>query len=222
MNLREAIEIAGTVSTKNSKMPGPSYAISARHCNVGGKLVNKPNSVCSKCYALRLQNFRPNVGQAWETNYQKTLAAVWKSTTPANDYVEAMVYQINAAVNRKASAPYMRWFDSGDLINVRHLLIINDIAYYTPHVIHYLPTKEAPIVDLVTRAITLKPNLVVRVSSPMIDQPPLTRFSTTTTVHTKGTDYEGFACPARGQGNKCGDCRTCWDPTVSNISYPKH
>lgn len=76
MNLTEAREIAGTVSISNSKMPGPSYAISARHCNVGGKLVDKENSVCSKCYALRLQNFRKNVDKAWETNYQKTLNAV--------------------------------------------------------------------------------------------------------------------------------------------------
>lgn len=221
MNLREAIEIAGTVSTKNSKMPGPSYAISARHCNVGGKLVNKPNSVCSKCYALRLQNFRPNVEKAWETNYQKTLAAVSAPLRTPPDYIEAMVFQINSAVNKKASAPYMRWFDSGDLINLKHLLIINEIAYMTPHVIHYLPTKEANTVARAGDDI-LVPNLVVRVSSPMIDQPPLTRFSTTTTVHTKGKPHEGFACPARDQGNKCGDCRACWDPTISNISYPKH
>jgi len=220
MNLREAIEIAGTVSTKNSKMPGPSYAISARHCNVGGKLVDKPNSVCSKCYALRLQNFRPNVDKAWETNYQKTLAAC-QDTELGALYVEAMVYQINRAVKLKGIAPYMRWFDSGDLISTYHLSLINRIARQTPHVIHYLPTKEAGVVSRFVDS-DLQPNLIVRVSSPLIDQQPLTRFGTTTTVHTKDTDHVGFACVARDQGNKCGNCRACWDPTISNISYPKH
>ena len=220
MNLREAIEIAGTVSTKNSKMPGPSYAISARHCNVGGKLVNKEGSVCSKCYALRLQNFRPNVDKAWEVNYQKTLAALeWENWEALSAYVEAMVYQIKVGVKRTGQ-PYMRWFDSGDLVNTWHLNIIDRIAFETKDVTHYLPTKEAKIVQ--EYGSIVNGNLIVRVSSPMIDQLPLHRFSHTTTVHTKGTEHQGFACPARSQGNKCGDCRACWDPDVANVSYPKH
>lgn len=223
MNLKEAREIAGTVSISNSKMPGPSYAISAKHCYVGGKLVNKEGSVCSKCYALRLQNFRPNVDKAWETNYQKTLAAVCTPYSYDTErYEEAMVYQINKAVERKASAPYMRWFDSGDLINGDHLAVINRIAYSTPHVIHYLPTKEVRIVSSFLSMWDLQPNLIVRVSSPLIDQKPLTGFPNTTTVHTVGKEHEGFACPARSQGNKCGDCRACWEPDVTNVSYPKH
>lgn len=220
MNLREAIEIAGKVSTSNSKMPGPSYAISARHCNVGGKLVDKEGSVCSKCYALRLQNFRSNVDKAWEVNYQKTLAVCSTDNWDVWDrYVEAMAYQIKAGVKRTGQ-PYMRWFDSGDLINTGHLSIIDRIAFETKGVTHYVPTKEASIVK--DYGSVVNGNLIVRVSSPMIDQPPLTRFSTTTTVHTKGQPHEGFACPARDQGNKCGDCRACWDPTVTNVSYPKH
>ena len=29
-------------------------------------------------------------------------------------------------------------------------------------------------------------------------------------------------CPAKDQGNKCMDCRACWDRSVSNVTYPKH
>ena len=148
MNLREAIEIAGTVSTKNSKMPGPSYAISARHCNVGGKLVNKEGSVCSKCYALRLQNFRPNVDKAWEVNYQKTLSVLKSGDSYTwSRYIEAMAYQIYKGVERTGQ-PFMRWFDSGDLICLEHLSLIDEIAWKTPNVSHYLPTKESTIVRL--------------------------------------------------------------------------
>jgi hypothetical protein len=220
MNLKEAKEIAGTVSISNSKMPGPSYAISAKHCNVGGKLVNKEGSVCNKCYALRLQNFRPNVDKAWETNYYKTVYGLNTELT-ANEYVTAMVTQIEWGVKRTGQ-PFMRWFDSGDLINLHHLYVIDDIARKTPYVTHYLPTKEAAIVRKYLSEWATSPNLIIRVSSPMIDQPPLSRFPNTTTVHTVGNEHEGFACPARSQGNKCGDCRACWDPSVINVSYPKH
>ena len=224
MNLKEAREIAGTVSISNSKMPGPSYAISAKHCNVGGKLVNKEGSVCSKCYALRLQNFRPNVDKAWETNYQKTLAVVSKDIPLASlviPYLRAMSYQIEWGV-KKTGQPFMRWFDSGDLLNKTHLLLIDAIAHHTPNVTHYLPTKEVRVVSKYLKEYPASPNLIIRVSSPLIDQKPLTGFPNTTTVHTVGKEHEGFACPARSQGNKCGDCRACWEPDVTNVSYPKH
>jgi hypothetical protein len=39
--------------SKTSKMPGPSWSISARECSTGGALRNVSGSVCSKCYALK-------------------------------------------------------------------------------------------------------------------------------------------------------------------------
>ena len=66
--LKKAIELSGKVSEGNTKMPSSTFAISAKHCNVGGKLVNIENSTCSKCYALKLQKLRPSVDQGWTNN----------------------------------------------------------------------------------------------------------------------------------------------------------
>ena len=61
--LKKAIELSGKVSKGNTKMPSSTFAISAKHCNVGSKLVKVENSTCSKCYALKLQKLRPSVDQ---------------------------------------------------------------------------------------------------------------------------------------------------------------
>jgi hypothetical protein len=45
--LKKAIELSGKVSEGNTKMPSSTFAISAKHCNVGGKLVNIENSLHS-------------------------------------------------------------------------------------------------------------------------------------------------------------------------------
>jgi hypothetical protein len=41
-------------------------------------------------------------------------------------------------------------------------------------------------------------------------------------VYTKGQAPKGYACPARTQGNNCGECRACWNRDVPLVSYPKH
>ena len=69
MTLKAAQADAGAVSTRNSKMPGSAFAISAKRCNVGGKLAQVDGSVCGRCYALKLQKMRPSVDQGWEANY---------------------------------------------------------------------------------------------------------------------------------------------------------
>tara|TARA_R110000803_G_scaffold39087_4_gene84276 strand:- start:3753 stop:4415 length:663 start_codon:yes stop_codon:yes gene_type:complete len=220
MNLREAKEISGNISVSNSKMPGPSYAITADMCKAGSKLVDVVGSVCNKCYALRLEKFRSNVKKAWTSNYLKTMKAL-DQLFDGSPYVEAMVYQIEKAV--KKTVPYMRWWDSGDLQSPEHLGLVSIIAGRTPDVTHYLPTKERKFVQEFVSSNALSSNLVVRVSSPMVDQPPLPvpPGVQTSTVHKKSEAF-GFACPARDQGNKCGECRACWDKTIPNISYPFH
>ena len=41
----------------------------------------------------------------------------------------------------------------------------------------------------------------------------------TSTVVSKSADA---TCPAYQQGGKCGSCRSCWDPAVRNVAYPRH
>lgn len=210
---------AGAVSTRNSKMPGSSFAISAKHCNVGAKLAQVKGSTCHRCYALKIQNMRPSVDMGWTDNLNKAVTMI--ANDPAR-WVKFMSFQIDKAA-LKTGQPFHRWFDSGDLQSLEMLSAIVDVCKATPHVSHWLPTREAAIVRQYNRIYgAFPPNLVVRVSATMIGDKPISGYVNTSTVHRKTDEPTGHVCPASKQGNSCGDCRACWSLNVSNVSYPLH
>jgi hypothetical protein len=120
--------------------------------------------------------------------------------------------------------PYHRWFDSGDLQSVAMLRAIVRVAEMLPKIRFWLPTREVAMVREFTKSGGIIPsNLVIRLSASMIDDRPLKGWSHTSTVHkARELDPEEHACPARKQGNSCGECRACWSPEVPNVSYTKH
>jgi len=200
---------AGKVSKANSKMPGTSFALSAKRCNVGSRLVKIKGSVCHKCYALRIQNFRPNVDKAWELNYSKLVQLL---NDDPKAWVASMVKQIKGQKHH-------RWFDSSDLYNEQMLDLIVEVCNLTKDTQHWLPTREVSLIHNYNKPIPS--NLIIRVSSPMINDKPLS-FSNTSTV-VDSLDYAtGHVCPSTKQGNKCLDCRACWDKSVKNVTYIKH
>jgi hypothetical protein len=218
VTLKQAQFEAGAISTRNSKMPGSSFAISAKHCNVGGKLATVKDSVCNACYALRIQKMRPSVDQGWTSNLVKANGLILRDSAR---WVSFMVFQIVKA-SQKTGQPYHRWFDSGDLQSLEMLEAIADICRQTPDIKHWLPTREAKLVRLYQAKHGAFPtNLVVRVSSTMVNDKPLP-YANTSTVHNKQGSPQGHVCPASHQGNACGDCRACWTLDVANVSYPKH
>jgi hypothetical protein len=201
MKLKEAREITGGLS-KPSKMPGRAYSIPAQRCKIGAKLAKKEGSVCHGCYALKGFYRMAVVKQALERRYLSLSHASW---------TDAMVVLIKPH-------RWFRWHDAGDLQSVTHLRKICDVATQTPDTHHWLPTREVGIVRNYTKAGGVIPaNLVVRVSSPLINGEPLAGYRNTSTVVT-----EGGTCPAPTQGNQCLDCRACWDKEVKNVSYTKH
>ena len=207
--IKEAEAIAGSLS-KPSKMPGYAYGIPARHCNIGSKLIKIPNSVCSKCYALKGRYVFPNVKAAQERRYQSL-------THP--DWVDAMVLMI-----QKTKTEYFRWHDSGDIQGVWHLNNIVKIANLCPDVKFWVPTREKGYVSqwlLLNKA--FPSNFVVRVSGAMIDGAPPKGFANTSTVSSANHGEAPMGvCPAPTQGGVCADCRRCWDSSVDNVSYSKH
>jgi len=108
-----------------------------------------------------------------------------------------------------------RWHDSGDLQSSWHLKRIFEVCEATPETSHWLPTREAKFLPLSTDSIPK--NLIIRMSSHMIDQKPVKFWPWTSTVSTGS-----FTCPASKQGNQCKSCRNCWSREVANVSYPKH
>jgi len=207
-----------SVTNRNSKMPGSAFSSSAKHCRVGGRLAKLKGSICEGCYALRIQNMRPSVDQGWTANYEKSLDLI--ANAPAK-WVAACVFQILRFAN-KTGEPYHRWFDAGDLDSVDQLAAICEVARQTPHINHWLPTRELAIVRAYKGAIPS--NLIIRLSAPMVDQAPV-KGSHTSTVHKLKPAY-GHVCPAPSNGGSCGTgdnaCRACWSHDVPNVSYKKH
>jgi len=220
--LKEAIEIGGKVSTGNSKMPGSTLALDSFSCLVGDKLADIEGSVCNGCYARRIQKMRPSVAQGWSRNQVLSVNLIAKNP---NKWVQAMVFQIEKAAI-KTGENYHRWFDSGDLDSVAMLVAICRVARKTPHIRHWLPTREVKLVSEFRKlGHSIPKNLRIRLSATMINDKPLgsaRKLSvSTSTVHRKGAEYSGHECPAPKQGNACGSCRHCWISPV-NVSYVKH
>ena len=199
MNTKEAWALVGGLS-KPSKMPGWSIGIPAKECKTGKKLRQIKNSVCEGCYALKGCYV-----------FAVVQAAQYKRLEAINhpDWVLAMATLINSK-----KPDVFRWHDSGDVQDLQHLEKIFEVCRLTPEKRHWMPTREAWIKDHMHMA---PANLVVRFSSPMVDQGPVKSWANTSTVSTKSR-----TCPAPDNNNECGSCRACWDPLVKNIEYGKH
>ena len=199
MNTKEAWTLVGGLS-KPSKMPGWSIGIPAKECNTGSKLVNVKGSVCEGCYALKGCYVFKVVQEAQYKRLEAIRHPGW---------VDAMALLINSK-----KPDVFRWHDSGDVQDVEHLMKIFEVCELTPEKRHWMPTREAWIKDHMHAA---PANLVIRFSSPMVDQGPVKSWPNTSTVSTKSR-----TCPAPDNNNECGTCRACWDPLVKNIEYGKH
>jgi len=228
--MREAESIAGTLGHP-SKMPGYSYGISAQLCHTGSKLREVPGSVCRACYALT------DWYRSWRPLLQGHARRLRGLRHPR--WVDAMV----AMIDRYCQPPddFFRWHDSGDLQGVWHLSNIAEVCARTPAVKHWMPTREYGYVARFLRAGgTLPPNLTVRLSAHMIDTEPVIPddlrddlaglpVSTVSTASMIGLGYQlvegkgSVECRAvEVRDNTCGSCRACWDPRVTNVTYPQH
>jgi len=203
MNLKEAKQITGGLSTP-SKMPGYAYNLPAAACITGAKLVKIPGSVCSGCYALKGRYRFPNVKDALNRRLKSLTDPKW---------IEAMTVLV---AHYSLKVPFFRWHDSGDLQGADHLKKIFEVCNATQQVQHWMPTREAKLLTLMDPAVVPK-NLIIRMSSHMIDQAPVKFWPHTSTVVRAGK-----TCPAQENNNQCGSCRQCWNKEVNNVAYPLH
>lgn len=199
----EALAAVGSLS-KPSKMPGWSWSISASECITGSKLRTVAGSTCSKCYALK-GNYRfDNVKEA----HARRRAAL---DTP--DFVDNFV-TVLTKLYASGREDRFRWLDAGDLVDEAMLAKIVEIARRTPHIRHWLPTRELGIVRGLT---DIPPNLTIRLSAAMIGD-SLTPFDGMTWSGVNVPDIP--QCPAPTQGNQCGSCSMCWGKEP--VSYHLH
>jgi hypothetical protein len=99
-----------------------------------------------------------------------------------------------------------------------------------------MPSREYKIVlDWMKANGDLPRNLVIRLSAHMVNAAAPQYGLPTSTVHTAVSPSSPFKvlnsnpipadtriCPAPKQDGKCGNCRTCWNPKVANVSYHIH
>ena len=196
---KEARKITGGLSAP-SKMPGPAHNLPAWRCITGVKLQAVKGSVCAGCYAMKGRYRFKNVKDALD----RRLTAL---TDPR--WVDAMVTLITGE-------KWFRWHDSGDIQSIEHLENIFRVCRKTPDTQHWMPTREAQFIKRLN-VNQVPRNLIIRMSSHMIDQGPVSFWPWTSTVVT-----DGKSCPAQEQGNECKDCRQCWDRETRNVAYPKH
>jgi len=201
-------EITGTLS-KTTKMPGKSFGLSALDCITGSKLRKVKGSVCEKCYAMKGTYTFPVVKKAHKDRLAKLSDPKW---------ISSIAGQIDSE--------HFRWHDSGDLQSFDHLINIVAVCFLTPNTKHFLPTKEYGLIRKMNKqGGTILTNIVIRPSSPMIDQGPMKEFTHTSTVHDRTAGF-GFICPvAENKSIKSCDeakCRACWDPSIPNISFRRH
>ena len=202
MKVKEAAAITGSM-TRTSKMPGLSYSLPAWECKTGARLRKVKNSVCAGCYALKGNYTRyPAIKAAQYVRLKAITGPRW---------VDSMVAQIKRQ-------KFFRWHDAGDIQSMDHLNKIFEVCKLTPETRHWMPTREAQFLNQIKPEAVPK-NLIIRMSSHMIDQKPVTFWPWTSTVTSK---KEGASCPAPKQGGKCGDCRSCWDRNTPNVEYGKH
>ena len=220
-SLKEAETAVGGLSSP-SKMPSYAWSISAKRCNTGSKLAKVKGSVCYNCYALKGRYMFNNVQDALERRFN-----AW--TSNREKWVDAMIYIMH---NKKhiVDTKVFRWFDSGDIQGKDMLKDMNTVAWASPNVRFWLPTKEYKIVK--DNDMEIAPNLVIRVSAPNVDKNFPTwaydknnhTYDYISTVYNKDNLHmaNGHVCPASKQGNECGSCRACWSDKVSEVSYVSH
>lgn len=197
-----------------SKMPGPCWGIPASACQLGAIRAKVEGSNCSICYAHNRGRYRfANV----QDRLQAALELWWLAEANPNGpghWSEAMAYLISSSGTK-----WFRWFHSGDLQSPGMLEAIYATCRQTPKVKHWLPTIQRNHVEAAQGETPA--NLAIRYSGVMIDgQPP--KWARLSSVITSGEHRHGRHCPSHSQGNKCGECRSCWDRRVRVIEYEQN
>lgn len=197
--------------SKASKMPCRSWSLQALDTcpaskNSDGTLVD----ACKGCYATT-GNYRfPNVKAPREHNKED-----WKRSEWADDMVSEL-----------DNDRYFRWFDSGDMYDLRLAYKILDVMQRTPWVKHWLPTRmhKFPKFAQVIADMESLPNVVVRLSSDSIQGETIQGTTTSTIIPVDDEiQYASYTiCKAYTREGKCGSCRACWSKDTSVVAYPAH
>lgn len=165
-------------------------------------------AACQGCYATT-GNYRfPNVKAPREFNRED-----WKRKEWVPDMVQALT-----------NDRFFRWFDSGDMYDLRLASKILAVMAQTPHVSHWLPTRMGKFAKFrpVLASMKALPNVMVRFSSDSINGGYIDGIHGSTIVPTVEAAVGIHACMAYDHGGKCNGCRACWSKDVPTVAYVAH
>lgn len=196
--------------SKTSKMPSRSWSLQAlTTCpaskDKGGELV----PACKGCYATKGFYHMKNVKLPRIENQKG-----WKEDSWINDMVKEL-----------DNDRYFRWFDSGDIYDLRLAEKIYEVCKLTPWVKHWIPTrmhkfdKFKKVLDKIGRL----SNVVVRLSSDGINAEVI-KGKNTSTIYKNDSQLKNnmVKCLASEQKGKCLNCRACWNKDIKIIAYKYH
>jgi len=223
--LKRAREVSGLFSIDNSKMPGTTFALDAFQCDVGGRLADVEGSVCSNCNMRHLQKRITNAQASYQRNQERTEATLLNDGPET--WASAAAFQLEAlgqSENRLLASGDLPKGELGPLLLEAFALL----ALKTPTIKHWCATREVGTVIAWCKrrkGAPIPDNLVIRVSSPMVNDGPIKGLPEgihTSTVHKGDTEPHGFGCGSMLNDFKCGDCHACWDNSIPNVSYQWH
>ena len=195
--------------SKASKMPCRSWSLQALDtCPASRDAKGDLVDACKGCYATS-GNYRfPNVKAPRVHNRED-----WKRDTWVSDMVQEL-----------DNDRYFRWFDSGDIYDVRLARKILEVCEATPWVKHWIPTRMHKFTKftLVLQRLQSLPNVVLRLSSDSIMGETIEGPNTSTIATLEDAPKGSFVCEAYTRGGKCDKCRACWDKGVSVVTYIGH
>ena len=162
---------------------------------------------CQGCYATTGNYNYPNVKAPRQFNRED-----WKR----DSWVDDMVKELD-------SSRYFRWFDSGDMYDIRLANKILMVMRLTPWVKHWLPTRMYKFAKFkyVIDAMQSLPNVVVRLSSDSVTG-EIINGRNTSTIFSDTLPEGATECKAYEHNGKCNGCRACYDKNVRVIAYKAH
>lgn len=148
----------------SGKMPGPGSAIPTHFCRRGGVLRQGSEKTCSDCNVHMRGNF------AFKDAREKMYRA-YRNLGDTERFASAASFLMPHHARRHASAlmggkPLFRHHVSGDIQNVDHLRMINELARFDPSIYHWLPTLERQdVARFMGGGEILAPNLRISLSA---------------------------------------------------------
>jgi hypothetical protein len=195
--------------SKTSKLDGIlSWSLQALDTCPASK--NKDGSLvpaCQGCYATT-GNYRfANVKAPREFNRED-----WKRDSWVNDMLIAL-----------DSSRYFRFFDSGDMYDLKLANKILELCTKATWVKFWIPTRMHKFKKFhsVLDKLNSLDNVVVRYSSDSVTGETIPGF-TTSTIFSDQVPANAVECKAYQHGGKCNGCRACYDKSVSVIAYKAH